>query len=202
MSASDTIVDVPDELLAARRSDRLILPADMPGWMAVPIRAIDGLNRWIGRIVSWLVLPLTGAMIYEIAGRTFFASPTVWAYDISRMLYGTYFMLGAAYAQSKGVHLRADFLYGKLSPRTQGRLDATLYLFLYFPAMAVFFVLAWQYAATSVVRGERGMDTAWMPLLGPIKSVLPAAVALLVLQGISEFLKSLYAAIRGRWPLA
>jgi TRAP-type mannitol/chloroaromatic compound transport system permease small subunit len=202
MSVSDTLRDVPDELLASRRSDRLILPADMPAWMAVPIRAIDGLNRWIGRIVSWLVLPLTAAMIYEIAGRYFFASPTVWAYDISRMLYGAYFMLGAAYALSKCVHLRADFLYGKLSPQTQGRLDAALYVFLYFPAMIVFFVLAWQYAATAVVRGERGMDTAWMPLLGPIKSVLPAAVALLVLQGVSEFLKSLYAATRGRWPLA
>ena len=35
----------------------------------------------------------------------------MWAYDMSRFFYGALFMLGAGYALSKGVHIRADFLY-------------------------------------------------------------------------------------------
>ncbi len=60
--------------------------------------------------------------------------------------------------------------------------------------------MAIDFASASWMRQERGMDTAWMPVVYPIKSVLPIGVALLLIQGISEFLKSLYAATRGRWP--
>jgi len=50
------------------------------------------------------------------------------------------------------------------------------------------------------MRGERGMDTAWMPLMGPIKTALPIGIALLLVQGVSELLKSIYAATHNRWP--
>ena len=61
-----------------------------------------------------------GAMMYEVIARYLFTAPTVWAYDISRMVYGAMFVLGAGYALSKGVHIRSDFLYRKWSVRTQG----------------------------------------------------------------------------------
>jgi TRAP-type mannitol/chloroaromatic compound transport system permease small subunit len=98
----------------------------MPGWMALTVLVVDTLNLWIGRPVAWLILPLMLAMVYEITARYLFAAPTIWAYDTSRMLYGAMFMLGAAYALSRGVHIRADFLYRNWSVRTQGRIDAAL----------------------------------------------------------------------------
>jgi TRAP-type mannitol/chloroaromatic compound transport system permease small subunit len=64
-------------------------------------------------------------------------------------------------------------------------------------------VLLWvstKWAWGSLSQGERGMDTAWMPLLGPIKSALPVGVLFLIVQGVSELLKSLHAARTGRWP--
>jgi TRAP-type mannitol/chloroaromatic compound transport system permease small subunit len=101
---------------------------------------------------------------------------------------------------SKGVHIRSDFLYRKWSPQTQGKVDSALYLFCYFPAMLTVLWVSSQWAWVSVVRGERGTDTAWMPLLGPLKSALPIGIAFLVVQGVSELLKSLHAARSGRWP--
>jgi TRAP-type mannitol/chloroaromatic compound transport system permease small subunit len=50
--------------------------------------------------------------------------------------------------------------------------------------------------------GERGIDTALAPLLGPVKSSLPIGILFLTIQGISELLKSVYAASHGRWPNA
>jgi len=172
----------------------------MPRWMARTIVAIDTFSGWTGRIVSWLTLPLMAAMVYEVVARYFFTAPTMWAYDISRMLYGALFTLGAGYALSKGVHIRSDFLYRNWSVKTQGRVDAALYLLFYFPSMLIFLWVASDWAWVAVSRSERGMDTAWMPLLGPIKSCLPFAVLFLVVQGVSELLRSLYAASRGRWP--
>ena len=194
--------NLTDEMIAGRRPDSHgHLPEDMPRWMSHTIVAIDTLSLWIGRAVSWLTLPLMLAMTYEVVARYFFTAPTVWAYDISRMIYGAMFVLGAAYALSKGVHIRSDFLYRKWSVQTQGRIDTALYVFCYFPAMIIFMWVASQWAWTSVVRGERGTDTAFMPLLGPVKSALPIGIAFLIVQGISELLKSLHAARKGQWPI-
>lgn len=172
----------------------------MPQWMARLIVAIDTFSIWVGKAVAWLTVPLMLSMAYEVFSRYLFTAPTTWAYDISRMLYGAMFVLGAAYGLSKGVHIRADFIYRKWSVRTQGKVDLALYLICFFPSMVILLYVSTDWAWTSVSRLERGMDTAWMPYLGPIKSCLPIGVAFLILQGISEVLKCAHAARKGRWP--
>ena len=193
-------LDITDELIAERRSSDGNLPDDMPSWMAKTISAIDTMSLTVGKIVCWMLVPMCLSMVYEVVARKYFLAPTMWAYDISRMLYGALFMLGAGYALSRGVHIRADFLYRNWSERTQGIVDSTLYLAFYFPGLLVFMWTSMDYAWTAVDRGERGMDTAWMPYMGPIKSVLPIGALLLLIQGVSETLKSFYAAYTGRWP--
>ncbi len=172
----------------------------MSRWMARTITAIDTISLWTGKLVCWLILPLIFSMVYEIVARYYFTAPTIWAYDMSRMLFGAHFMLGAGYALSKGVHIRSDFLYRDWSVRRQAWTDALLYLVFYFPSLLLFMWVSTDYAWTSVSRWERGMDTAWMPLLGPIKSCIPLGVAFLLMQGVSELLKCVYAARTGRWP--
>ncbi len=175
------------------------LPADMPRWMAATIRTIDTISLWVGRIVCWLVVPLMFAMVYEVVVRKTL-TPTIWAYDISRMLYGALFMLGSGYALSKGVHIRSDFLYRDWPVKRQGLVDALLYIILYFPTMILFLLVANEYALRAITGWERSMETAWMPYLGPIKACIPIGIGLLLMQGVSELLKSLYAARTGRWP--
>jgi len=197
----EPVVNAPDELIADRRlGDPGDLPEDMPPWMARTITVIDTFSRWVGRMVSFLVIPIFAAMVYEIVMRYAFVAPTMWAYDVSRMLYGALFMLGAGYGLSRGVHIRADFLYRLFSQRTQGQVDLALYVLFYFPGLLVFLWTSIDFAWGSVTSAERGMDTAWMPYLGPIKTVLPVGIVLLLIQGVSEVLKCWYAATRGRWP--
>ena len=194
-------LDITDELIAERRGDGSgKLPDDMAPWMARVITVIDTFSLWTGRVVCLLTVPLILAMVYEVVARYAFVAPTMWAYDISRMLYGALFMLGAGYALSKGVHIRADFIYRNWSARSQALIDAVLYILFYFPGMLVFLWMSIDFAYLAWYRGEKGMDTAWMPHMGPIKTALPVGVALLIIQGVSETLKSYYAATKGRWP--
>jgi TRAP-type mannitol/chloroaromatic compound transport system permease small subunit len=194
--------NLTDEMIVGRRPDSHgHLPEDMPRWMSTLIVGIDTFSLWVGRVVAWLTVPLIAAVIYEVFARYFFTAPTVWAYDMSRMLYGAMFVLGAAYALSKGVHIRSDFLYQHWSVRTQGRVDTLLYLVCYFPSLIIFLWVSADWAWISVSRGERGTDTAWMPLLGPVKSALPFGIALLLIQGVSELLKAVHAARKGKWPV-
>ena len=193
--------NLTDEMIAGRRPDSHDhLPDDMPRWMSSIIVTIDTISLWTGRVVAWLTLPLMLVIVYEVTARYLFTAPTRWAYDISRMLYGAMFVLGAAYALSKGVHIRADFIYRRWSVKTQGWVDTLLYLVCYFPTMGIFLWVSTEWAWISLSRGERGTDTAWMPLLGPLKSCVPIGISFLILQGISELLKSVHAARKGKWP--
>ena len=140
-------LDYSDELIAERRSgDPGQLPDDMAPWMRTLITWIDWLAVWSGRLFCWLLIPLMLAMVYEVVARKLFIAPTDWAYDVSRMLSGGMFMIGAGYALMRGVHIRADFLYRTWSPRTQGMVDAFLYIVFFFPAMWFFFDNSYIYA--------------------------------------------------------
>ena len=145
-------------------------------------------------------MPLIFAMTYEVLARKLFLAPTIWAYDISRFLYGALFMLGAGYALSRGVHIRADFLYRNFKIKNQGLIDFWLYLLFYFPGLIVFFYMTFGFVVESIQRGERGMDTTWMPYMWPIKTCLLIGIIFLLIQGFSELLKSYWAAKKGAWP--
>jgi TRAP-type mannitol/chloroaromatic compound transport system permease small subunit len=193
-------LDFSDELIAERRGAPGDLPPDMAPWMRAAITGIDTAMLWSGRIVCLMLIPLLFAMAYEVVARKLFTAPTLWAYDVSRMITGAMFMLGAAYALMKGVHIRADFLYRAMSERTQGRVDLALYLVFYFPSLILFFWITKDYAWNALVRGETSMDTAWMPKLWPARMAMPVGAALLLIQGVSESLKCVYAIRKGRWP--
>ena len=193
-------LDISDEMIAERRGGSGSMPKDMPKWMALTITKIDLANKWVGNVVCWIVIPLTFTMVYEVLARKLFNAPTMWAYDMSRFFYGALFMLGAGYALSKGVHIRADFLYRNFKTRNQGRIDFWLYLVFYFPGLTVFLYMSSIFLQESIMRGEKGMDTAWMPYMWPIKSCLWLGIVFLLVQGISELLKSYWAATKGKWP--
>ena len=193
-------LDISDEMIAERRGGTGKMPEDMPTWMSKTIVGIDRFSKVIGNIVCWITIPLILGMVYEVFARKLFLSPTIWAYDMSRFLYGALFMLGAGYALSKGVHIRADFLYRNFKTKTQGTIDFWLYLLFYFPGLIVFLYMTIGYVGESIQRGERGMDTTWMPYMWPIKSCLWFGIVFLLIQGVSELLKSYYAMTRGKWP--
>jgi len=200
MADEPTKLDISDEMIAERRGGSGKMPEDMPSWMASSIVNIDKFSKWVGNVVCWILMPLIFAMTYEVLARKLFLAPTIWAYDISRFLYGALFMLGAAYALSKGVHIRADFLYRNFKPKNQGKIDFWLYLLFYFPGLLVFLYMTIGFVGESIQRGERGMDTTWMPYMWPIKSCLLIGIIFLLIQGISELFKSYWAATKGKWP--
>ena len=197
---SRTKLDKSDEMIAERRQGQGKMPDDMPKWMASTIANIDKWSRWIGNVVCWISMPLMFAMVYEVLARKLFLAPTMWAYDMSRFFYGALFMLGAGYALSKGVHIRADFLYRNFKVKTQGLIDFWLYLLFYFPGLLAFFYMTTIFVMESIQRGEKGMDTAWMPYMWPIKSCLLIGIIFLIIQGVSELFKSYWAAKKGKWP--
>ena len=112
-----------------------------PQAMLKAIRILDSISLWSGRIVAWLIVPMVLSLVYEVVARYIFDAPTVWAYDMTFMLYGSFFMIGSAYTLYKKGHIRTDSYYGGWSTRTQGWVDTVCYLLLFFPPLIFFLVV-------------------------------------------------------------
>jgi TRAP-type mannitol/chloroaromatic compound transport system permease small subunit len=158
---------------------------------------IDALSTGAGWVAGWLIVPMTLAVTYEVTARYAFRAPTIWAYDTTYMLYGTQFMLAAAYTMLRGGHIRTDVFYEHWSPRTRALVDAVSYVFFFFPGMAFVLYAGGAEFWKSWEIGERSDWSAWRPVIYPLKAVIPVSAGLLLLQGFSELVKCLRV-IRGR----
>ena len=166
--------------------------------VARAVRTIDRFAELCGVAIAWLMVPLIVAVVYEVVARYAFGAPTLWSFDVTYMLYGAMFMLGAAYALRIGAHIRTDFFWERWSLRTRGIIDTIAYAGFFFPGIALFLWVGWDEAWYAYEIGELSEQTPWRPLLWPLKATIPLAAALLLLQGISELVKSVYAAFTGR----
>jgi TRAP-type mannitol/chloroaromatic compound transport system permease small subunit len=168
-----------------------------PPLLMATIRVVDRFTDWTGTAVSWLSVPLVIAVSYEVIARYLFNAPTIWVFDATYMLYGALFMLGAAYALHKGAHIRTDFFWEKFSARKKGWIDAVSYVLFFFPGFATLLWLGTHEALYAWQINELSDQTPWRPILWPFKAVVPLACLLLLIQGFSEFLKSVYMARTG-----
>jgi len=159
-------------------------------------RLCDELSERTGRGVSWLIWIVMGLCVYEIFTRRFFDSPHIWTYEVTNIFYASHFMLLGAYTLLYRGHVSVDLLYVRFSPRTQLISSVVNYLIFFFPLMAVLLYVGIDSAAYSWGNWER--TSIGLPLIYPIlKTVTPATALLLLLQGLSEFLKMLFSSARG-----
>lgn len=156
------------------------------------IRAIDGLNEVVGRIVTILAFVFAAIIIYDVILRYAFSEPTRWAFDVSKQLFGFYFVLLGGYALRHRAHVRVDILTEKLGPLGQKIADLLGYAIFFFPFAWVFLSRSWEFAARSWAQGEVTYGAIQMPVY-PLKMAMCLAAALLLLQGIAEVLKILFA---------
>ena len=99
------------------------------------IGVIDRFTYWVGIAVSWLLVPMIVGVTYEVVARYVFNAPTIWAFDLTYMLYGAVFMLGASFTLMKGGHIRTDMLWEKYSERKKGWVDLLAYVLFFFPGL-------------------------------------------------------------------
>jgi TRAP-type mannitol/chloroaromatic compound transport system permease small subunit len=154
------------------------------------IKVIDTFTERTGEVFSWLAIPLAIAVFWEVVSRYFFDLPTTWSYDLGYMLYGALFMLGSAYALRQGAHIRTDMLWEKFSESTKGKIDFYAYILFFYPGMILLFMTSIDDAWFALIHGEVSEQTTWRPYLWPIKGVVPLTALLMMIQGISEVMKS------------
>lgn len=161
---------------------------------------VDHVSTWAGKAFAWIIILLTGAVCVEVFKRYILNDPTDWAFSSQYMMYGTLFMMAGAYTLAQNGHVRGDFLYGSMRPRTQATLDLILYVVFFVPGIAALVYAGWTFAHASWVIHERVSDTASGPPVYYFKAVIPVAGALVLLQGFAEIVRCVVCLRTGEWP--
>jgi TRAP-type mannitol/chloroaromatic compound transport system permease small subunit len=164
------------------------------------VRFVDRLSYWSGKAFAWLIVAATFVISVEVFKRYILNAPTAWIFDLNNMLYGTLFMMCGAYTLALGGHVRADFVYGRLSPRAQAALDLALYFLFFIPGILALSYAGYDYAEESWRIGEHSTVTAEGPPIYHFKSVIPIAGALVMVQGLAEVVRCIQCLRTGTWP--
>ncbi len=161
------------------------------------LKKMDAVSEWSGRIFVWLVIPLTVVVVFEVIARRIFDAPHVWSTEVTNYIYGPHFMLVAAYTLLHKAHVSIDIIYNRFSPRTRGVLDIITHLVFFFPFCIIVFYQGIIYAHTSWSIGETS-ESAALRIVPLVKTVIPVTFALLLNQGLANFIRSIVLVTRGR----
>ena len=164
------------------------------------MRFADNVSTWSGKIFAWLIVVLMLTVSIEVFKRYILNAPTAWIFDFDSMLYGTLFMMCGAYTLAQDGHVRGDFLYSNMRPRTQASLDLALYFLFFIPGILALIYAGYYFAGDSWRIDEHSNVTANGPPIYPFKSIIPIAGALVMLQGIAEIVRCVVCLRTGEWP--
>ena len=161
-------------------------------------RAIDRLNEFIGRWVSWLVLAAVLISAANAVVRKAFNYSSNAFLEIQWYLFAAVFLLGAGYTLLRQEHVRIDVVLSRFVKRTQIKIEMFGIVAFLMPFVIAVIVLVWPLVAQAYVSGEMSSNAGGL-IRWPVFALVPAGFALLGLQGVSEFIKRL-AFLGGQGP--
>lgn len=145
---------------------------------------VTAINRFFYQTAKWVIFVIVPVMLFEVVRRYIFSSPTVWATELSTLLFGPYFLLGGPYLLHTGGHVAVDLLKSKAGPRTALAMEVVALL-----SALAFAVLLTVYSVPQALNSFDLRETsfsAWNPQIWPYKAMLPLASFLLTLQALAE----------------
>lgn len=151
---------------------------------------IEKVVEWTGIVACFLAVPLCLLVVFEVVLRIV-STPTIWSFEVGLMLFGAHYFLLAAYGLKYKSHAVIDIFSSHASRKTNKVLQLICYILLFFPFVIGLFYLSVPYALES----WKCLETSWSMWGQPlyiVKSIMPIATFLLILQGVAEVIKVIY----------
>jgi TRAP-type mannitol/chloroaromatic compound transport system permease small subunit len=158
---------------------------------------IDSLSLFMGKLFSYLILPIALLEGAEVVLRYVFDSPTDWSWELATHLAGAMFIMGAAWVLLNDKHVRTDLIYGKLNRRMQAAFDVFFFTVIFFTFTITLTWKSWNQAIYSTKIFERTYSM-WGPPLFPLKIIIATGFTILLLQGIAKYSRDIHYLITGR----
>ncbi len=151
-------------------------------------RGIDRLNAFVGKYVIWLILAATIISGINAVVRKLFNNSSNAFLEVQWYLFAASFLLAAGYTLLEKEHVKVDVINAKLSLRTRVWIDVLGFACFLTPMCVVILYYGipffWQAYQSGEMSSNAGGLIRW-----PVYLMMPLGFGLLLLQGISEFIK-------------
>lgn len=152
----------------------------------------DAVNEWIGSyLVSAAVFLFIAIIFSNVILRYVFNTSFVFSAELEWHLFAFIFLMGAGYTLLHDNHVRVDIFYSLINTKKKALVNIFgVFLFL-IPSCYLVLTTAIPWVITAYQVGEVSIDPGGIPARFLLKAVLPIGYFLLLLQGVSLFIKSL-----------
>ena len=153
-------------------------------------KAVDWLNRLIGKYVIWLILGSTVISAINAIVRKVFNTSSNAYLEIQWYLFAASFLIAAGYTLLNGEHVKIDVVSSKLSKRAQIWIDVFGFTVFLIPFCVAILWFSIPFVIKGYISGEMSSNAGGL-IRWPVYAMLPLGFALLLLQAVSELIKRL-----------
>lgn len=150
---------------------------------------MDRLSDAIGSVCAVLTLIMVLLTVLIVVLRYAFGIGTIALQESVIYLHGAVFLLGIPYALRHDAHVRVDLLYTGYAERRRAWLNLIGHVVFLLPVAGFLLWSSLPYAAASWRVLETSSEVGGIPAIYLLKSLIPLAAILLILQGLSEIAK-------------
>lgn len=155
-------------------------------------QAIDKITDKTGKYISWLTTILVLLVCYDVAARYIFKFSSVAVQELEWHIFAAIFLLGASYTLKTNQHVRVDLVYSRLTPKKQAFIDLAGTLVFLIPFCIIIIISSENFVINSFIMGESSPDPGGLPARYIIKAILPISFFLLLIQGFSLLINSIF----------
>ena len=159
---------------------------------------LDRIAERVGNAAAWLALALVLVTFTVVMLRYLFQLGWIAMQESILYLHASLFLLGAAYTLKKDGHVRVDIFYRGFSAKGKALVDLLGSLLLLLPVCSFLLWASWDYVTIAWSIHEGSQEAGGLPYVYLLKTLIPVAVLLLILQGISQALSSLSTLASGK----
>ena len=159
------------------------------------LQIIDVVSEWTGKIVSFAIFLIIGAIICLVLQRKF-GSAAWFDYATANKIFIVYVIFGAAYALRTRAYVNVDILHSHFTPRVRSIVDLATSIFFFLFCIALLW-MAVETALRDAPFFHLSLKT-FLPWNWPVTLLVPIGVSLFILQGLSKFARNLITAITGK----
>lgn len=149
-----------------------------------------------GKIAALALISLVVLVVYDASMRYLFQSGSIALQELEWHLFDVIILLSIAYTFSHDAHVRVDIFYDRFSPKTKAIVNLLGSLFFVLPFSLLIIYLGIDFVALSFSQMEASADPGGLPYRFIIKSFVPLAFFLMMIQTFHVMVTS-YRTIRG-----
>jgi TRAP-type mannitol/chloroaromatic compound transport system permease small subunit len=153
----------------------------------------DKINEWIGSVVVTSAVFLFILVIFSnVIMRYVFNTSFVFMSELEWHVFAFIFLMGAGFTLLHDGHVRVDIFYSMMDRKKQALINLFGVLFLLIPSCYVVLSTSIPWVIVAYKVGEVSIDPGGIPARFLLKATLPIGYFLMLIQGFSLFVKSLF----------